>query len=272
MIYTNRARWAGRSAWWWGAGTVVGAAALGILLSAALVACGDRPGQPGNRDRLAEAPTGSAAPAGAGLGGADPGPGGTPETPTGGDGPAGESSPGGAGDPADSQSSPAEVEPSAEDCVKYDPAILAVEATGDAWRMRSGSHLMKVFDTKADAEDGVKVARNWTRMCFIGRGNDRADRHRYVFTYWRQPSGLPLGPAPTFDCVPYDPAVLTIHGPDGDGWGLRSAGGVPLLFLDSAADAERARLVAAEHRQLCVIGHGNDRPDPSRYLMQHWRG
>ncbi|MDG4833607.1 hypothetical protein O7627_30500 [Solwaraspora sp. WMMD1047] len=272
MIYTKRSRWVGRSAWWWGAGTVVGAAALGVLLSATLVACGGRPGQSGNPDRLAEAPTASAVPAGTGLGGAEPSPGGTPDAPAGGDGAAGGDPQGGAGDPADPPSSPPEVEPSAEDCVSYDPADLTVEAVGDAWRMRSGSHLMKVFDTKVDAEDGVKVARNWTLMCFIGRGNDRADRHRYIFTYWRQPSGLPLGPAPALDCVHYDPTELRIHGPDGSGWGLRAGGGVPLLFLDTAPDAERARLVAAGHRQLCVIGHGNDRPDPARYLMQHWRG
>ncbi|HEX6873860.1 MAG TPA: hypothetical protein VF163_22390 [Micromonosporaceae bacterium] len=167
--------------------------------------------------------------------------------------------------------------PATEDCVSYHPTNLAVVASGDAWLLKDGTHAMKVFDSKADAMDGLAVARNWTNMCFIGRSNPRPDRHRYIITYWRAPSGLPLGQAPRFECIPYDPAKLAISfgaphpaDPTQADWALHS-GGTPLLFLATGPDALRAKLVASEHRQLCLIGHGNDRPEPYRYVMQYWR-
>jgi hypothetical protein len=180
------------------------------------------------------------------------------------------------GGAADSQPPPA-VEAASEDCVSYNPANLTVTASGDAWLLRDGNHAMKLFDTQTDAEDGRRVAHNWTRMCFIGRDNEKTDRYRYIVTYWKNPSGLPIGPAPTFDCITYDPVTLTIYSgpahpanPEQDDWALYS-GSTPLLFLASEPDALRAKLVAAENTRLCVIGHGNDRPDPARYRMHYWR-
>ena len=167
--------------------------------------------------------------------------------------------------------------PAPEDCVTYNPANLTVAAQGDAWILRDGNHSMKLFDTKADADNGLKVARDWKQMCFIGRDNDMDDRYRYIITYWKTPSGLPPGLAPTFDCVSYNPAQLTIYSgvahpanPDLYEWALY-AGPLPLLFLASEPDALRAKIVASGNTERCIIGHGNDRPDPARYLMYHWR-
>lgn len=82
---------------------------------------------------------------------------------------------------------PHPVEPSPEDCVSYNPANLTVASAGaDGWQMRDGSHIMALLDTQADAEDAVKVARNHTRSCFIGRDNTRPNRHRYILEFWRQ--------------------------------------------------------------------------------------
>ena len=169
------------------------------------------------------------------------------------------------------------MQPATEDCVSYNPANLTVAAQGDAWILRDGNHSMKLFDTKADAENGLKVARDWKQMCFIGRDNDMDDRYRYIITYWKTPSGLPPVPAPTLDCVNYDPAQLTIYSgvahpanPDLYEWALY-AGAFPLLFLASEPDALRAKIVASGYTKRCIIGHGNDRPDPARYLMYHWR-
>lgn len=286
MIYATRDGRIPTSTWWWCAGGIALAAVLGVLLALGLAAVNGRSGPDGASAQLTDANPGRSglgdaagnpaagsggaenAGAGSGVGNAGTGSGGVG---TGSDEPGtGDSDPDGPQPTPDGDGETEGVTPSAEDCVSYDPAQLHVEAAGDAWRMRSGGHLLKIFDTKADAEDGVKVARNWTRMCFIGRGNDRPEQHRYIFTYWQQHSGLPFGPAPKFDCVAYDPAGLTVHGPAGEGWRLR-AGGVPLLLLDTAADAARAKLVAGQHRQLCRIGAGNDRPDPARYLLHHWR-
>jgi hypothetical protein len=168
-------------------------------------------------------------------------------------------------------------QPAAEDCVSYNPSNLTVAALGDAWILKDGSHNMLLFDTKSDADNGLKVARNWKHLCFIGRDNDMPDRYRYIITYFKTASGLPLGLAPTLACATYNPAQLTIYSgvahpanPDLFEWALY-AGPIPLVFLASEPDALRAKIVASGHTQRCVIGHGNDRPDPARYLMYHWR-
>ncbi|MFV2126412.1 hypothetical protein ACFHWS_18030 [Micromonospora sp. LOL_013] len=286
MIYTTKfGVLARRSTWRWGTVTFVAAAVLGVLLAVALAACGPSGsgradaasdgGQVSGAAGLGGAPTGVGGSGSAGTGepqtdGADPGDGSDPGDGGGTDGDADHPDGGDSGDGGDGGEPEPPVQPAAEDCVTYDPANLTIEQSGDAWRMRDGGHAIKLFATKTDAEDGVKVARNWTRLCFIGRDNDRADRHRYIITYFQGPSGLPFGPAPHFDCITYDPAELAVHGPDGDGWGLRAAA-TPLLFLASAADAERARLVAAGNTRLCLIGHGNGQPDPSRYQLEYWR-
>ena len=110
---------------------------------------------------------------------------------------------------------------------------------------------MKLFDTKADADDGLKVARNWKQMCFIGRDNDKDDRYRYIITLLARPRpACRSGSAPALDCVTYNPAQLTIYSgvahpadPDQDEWALY-AGPIPLLFLASEPDALRAKIVA----------------------------
>ena len=196
---------------------------------------------------------------GGGDGGGDPGDGGP------GDGDGGSPDDGG-GDP----DPPDAVEPAPEDCVSYNPENLTVEAVGDLWRLRSGGHLMQMFATESDADAGLANARNWTRMCFIGRQTERPDRHFYIKTYWQGPSGLLDGMAPATECIEYDAADLAIYGPDPQGYALYS-GGIPLLVLDTEADALRAQLVAGGFNKLCLIGHGNTRPDPDRYVVEFWR-
>jgi hypothetical protein len=172
----------------------------------------------------------------------------------------------------DSGDEPGSAQPSPKDCVSYDPANLTVEPSGDAWRLRDGNHAMKLFDTQTDAEDGLKVARNWTSFCFIGRGNDEPDRYRFIIHYWEQPSGLPFGPAPSsFDCFSYNPENLDVSlALTGDAWVVRD-GGLVIVALASEADAERARLVASGFSQKCVIGGDNTRDDHYRYTMDYWR-
>jgi hypothetical protein len=168
--------------------------------------------------------------------------------------------------------------PAAEDCVSYNPANLTVTASGDAWLLRDGDHAMKLFDTAAEAEDARRVARNWSRLCFIGRGGSGPDRYRHIINYFKEPSGLPLGVAPaTIDCITYDPDDLDLYEgpahpaePDHNYWSLYS-GPTPLLELDNQADAMRAEIVASGYTRLCFIGAGNDRPDPYRYQMEWWR-
>jgi hypothetical protein len=168
--------------------------------------------------------------------------------------------------------------PSPEDCVSYNPANLTVTASGDAWLLRDGAHAIKVFDTAADAEDGLRVARNWRKLCYIGRPNTGPDRYRHIINYFKEPSGLAPGLAPaTIDCIPYDPSTLALYqgpehpaDPDNFYWMLR-AGATPLLELHNQADALRAKIVASGYTRVCFIGAGNSRPDPYRYQMEWWR-
>lgn len=168
--------------------------------------------------------------------------------------------------------------PAPEDCISYDPASLAVVASGDAWLLRSGNLALKRFDTSADAEDARRVARHWRKLCFIGRGSTGPDRYRHIINYFKQPSGLPVGLAPaTIDCITYNPDDLDLYEgpshpaePDHDYWRLYS-GSIPLLELDNWSDALRAQIVAAGYTRLCFIGAGNDRPDPYQFQMEWWR-
>lgn len=168
--------------------------------------------------------------------------------------------------------------PAPEDCVSYDPAALSVVAYGDAWLLRSGDLALQRFDTAADAEDALRVARNWRQVCYIGRGASGPDRYRHIINYFKQPSGLPVGLAPAkIDCITYNPNALDLYegpahplDPDHHYWSLYS-GGVPLLELHNHADAARAQLVAAGYTRLCFIGHGNPRPDPWQFQMEWWR-
>jgi len=161
---------------------------------------------------------------------------------------------------------------SPEDCVGFNPANLTVSSAGTSgWYLRDGTHSLALFDTSADAQDALKVARNHTLSCFIGRGNHRSDRYRYLVHYFAGVSNLPKGAAPVFDCTSYQAANVTVIAAGADGWRLVDGAHV-LLTLDTAADGERARLVASAHTQLCVIGRDNSRPDRERYIFEYWRG
>jgi hypothetical protein len=178
-----------------------------------------------------------------------------------GDGPGGDG-PGGDG--------PGPVDLAAKDCKPFDPEGLTTSTEGNDWALRSGATTMQLFASQLDAEDAMKIARNWRQMCFIGLGNDRPDPYRYIVHYWEEPSGLPFGLAPSkFDCISYDPPNLGISEHAGSWWLLD--GPAELLPLDNRADAERAKLVASEFTQLCFVGLGNDRPDHDRYTMTYWR-
>jgi hypothetical protein len=166
---------------------------------------------------------------------------------------------------------------SPEDCVSYNPSNLTVVASGDAWVLRDGSHAMLLFDTYADADNGRKAAYPYTRLCFIGRGNDKADRYRYIITYFTTSSGLLNGMAPSAECIPYNPATLAIYAgtphpadPAQNDYALY-AGPVPLLFLATEPDALRAKQVASTSTKVCLIGHGNSRPNPTRYIHEFFR-
>jgi hypothetical protein len=74
-----------------------------------------------------------------------------------------------------------------EDCVAYNPGTVGVFDRGEiGWRMEDGEHWLLLYHDQADANRGLAVAQaNAGRLCFIGRGNSRPDRTRYITEYWK---------------------------------------------------------------------------------------
>jgi hypothetical protein len=73
-------------------------------------------------------------------------------------------------------------------CVPYDPASLTLvqmQGTGD-WQLRRGDGaIFKLFSDREDAEAGLAVAKQHTQLCYIGKGNTRPDRLKYIMEYWK---------------------------------------------------------------------------------------
>jgi len=71
------------------------------------------------------------------------------------------------------------------DCISYDPNNLSVENLGDlGWRLNSGQSAMVLADNEQDANQLRSLATHYDQQCFIGRGNSRPDRYRYIVDYW----------------------------------------------------------------------------------------
>jgi hypothetical protein len=73
-------------------------------------------------------------------------------------------------------------------CVPYDPATLTIGEIGRSgdWQLRrADGAIFKVFATREDAEAGLAVAKEHTRLCYIGKSNTRADRAKYIMEYWK---------------------------------------------------------------------------------------
>lgn len=82
------------------------------------------------------------------------------------------------------------------------------------------------------------------------------------------PIGTPSGGPAREDCIRYNPANLTVVA-SGDAWLLRD-GNQAMKIFDTAADAEDARRVARNWRQLCFIGRGSTGPDRYRYIINYF--
>lgn len=71
------------------------------------------------------------------------------------------------------------------DEIAYNPRTLRIVDEGvNGWLLTDGRSRMKMFDTKEDARNGLRVARRYTRQGFIGRDNPRPNRLDYIIEYW----------------------------------------------------------------------------------------
>ena len=73
-------------------------------------------------------------------------------------------------------------------CVPYDPAglkVTEIKHTG-RWRLqRDDGAIFQVFADREDAEEGLRVAKRHTHICYIGKSNTLPNRENYVMTYWK---------------------------------------------------------------------------------------
>jgi hypothetical protein len=64
-----------------------------------------------------------------------------------------------------------------EDCTTYNKNNLTVEnmGGGDGWRVKEHDHVLQLFDNETDARNGKLVLVKYSKMCFVGHGNDGAE-------------------------------------------------------------------------------------------------
>lgn len=146
--------------------------------------------------------------------------------------------------------------PSPEDCIAYDPNTVTVNYAAGVWSVRAGTtELVRVFGGPDDpsGEHALNVAKRYTKVCFIGRGNWRDDATAYVFEYWRDPSGIntPL-PDPDDVCSSYDPTNLVHDSMGADGWRVRDDDHVLHVF-DTEQDAINGTLVLSKYDRICFV-------------------
>jgi hypothetical protein len=63
-----------------------------------------------------------------------------------------------------------------EDCSSYNTSNISVDDMGDgAYRVKDHDHVLHGFDTKQDANNGKLVLSKYSKICFIGDGDDNGD-------------------------------------------------------------------------------------------------
>ncbi len=159
----------------------------------------------------------------------------------------------------------------ATDCIPFDPNSLEIVDEGaSGWLLQSSTSRMKLLDNQDDALKALAVAQEHTMRCFLGRGNDREDRSRYIHSWFLGDSGMSTEFPGTEDCIGYDPATLQIVDEGATGWLLQSSVS-RMLLLDNQADAEAALAAAQMYTEHCFIGRGNDRENRIDYILEYWK-
>ena len=71
------------------------------------------------------------------------------------------------------------------DGIPYNPTnVVAEDLDANGWRLKEGDHWMLMAHDMNDALSILRIVERHTRMCFIGRGNQRSNRKSYIMTYW----------------------------------------------------------------------------------------
>jgi hypothetical protein len=161
--------------------------------------------------------------------------------------------------------------PATEDCITHDPTKLAVvyNSTDDLWQVvEGGTHYMLAYKREIDAQTALAVAKRYTKHCFIGRGNTRTDRYRYIMDYYRSLSGIATV-IPSPDCLTHNGDNLSIEDLGATGWRVNQ-GGEAIALFDTKADAQAAILVMKHYNRHCYIGRGYSGSDRLKYITDYF--
>jgi hypothetical protein len=156
--------------------------------------------------------------------------------------------------------------PSSPDCVSYDPTTASIKYTASLtlWQIVTSNSTPLAFKRQVDAEAGLALVKAYKKHCFIGRGNTRPDRARYIMDYWLEP--VQNSPAITSpDCLPHTPSQLLATDAGSLGWRVEG-GSESIALFDTKADADNAILVMKHYNRHCYIGRGYTGADRLNYI------
>jgi hypothetical protein len=161
--------------------------------------------------------------------------------------------------------------PVPEDCVSYDPGAVTVNYEAGVYQVEQGTKVVARASGSFAGEDvgpeALALAQNYSKHCYIGRTNNRANPNDFIFDYWRDPSGRNVTiPGEDNNCSPYNRNNLTVEDMgNGDGWRVKDHDHVLALF-DNGDDARNGKLVLSKYNQICNIGDSDDNAQILTYM------
>ncbi len=170
------------------------------------------------------------------------------------------------------------------DVISYNPADLRVKKETDYWILTDGRSRMEMFDTVEDALNGLRVAKRHTRHCFVGRGNKRKNREKFILSYWDGNSGLPSESLTKTDINTYNPKNVSVQYSAEKGyWEViekeknhssimfsKETIKQTLFVADNMADALAMLAVVEKHTKSCYIGRDNKRSNRNDFIMHYF--
>ncbi len=148
-----------------------------------------------------------------------------------------------------------------EDCVSFNPATTTVSQIQGIWKVGDGSHWLFDFGARKDeADKTLAIIKNYNmdRSCFVGRPQPS-------FSYMLISGAPPVGPFAGEDCVPFNPAAISVQQIKGD-WKIVEGSSWLFSFGPNKAEADQTLAIIKKYgfTRSCFVG----RPGPSFTYMR----
>ncbi len=162
--------------------------------------------------------------------------------------------------PAASHSSDLPLALEGEDCVRFNPETVQVEAFGSRFRLMDGSHALMVFDDEQEANQALEVMRHYqfNRSCYVGRPGPSLQ-------YFLVDDQAPTGAMDGEDCVRFDPEQVDARRVQGS-WKIVQNGQWLMDFADARIQSYIALAIIRHHgfSHYCFVA----RPDPAMTYLR----